>query len=157
IINGQFDASDAQIGDTICAFVSPDTVVGALTANVTIGDTVINVSPTVTANMSMGFFVDLWDGVNTEPLGEVEAIDVAGGTITVSTASTQAFAAVSPTYVRLTVHIIDGMHINSAGQQDFAKKKLGGRSLPAGTLFRVIYINADGVEKNFVYNIEYLY
>lgn len=157
LMNGSFDAAADQIGDEISVEVAPNQIVGAITANVTASDTVINVSSTVLDNTYVGYRVFLFDGVNMDVMGICTAIDKGAGTITCKTGAVNAFSAVSPTYVMISVDVIKNLHIGAARTYEFAKKKVGGKAIPAGTVTRINYMNNDGVQKQFKYNIELMY
>lgn len=159
LLNGEFDASQAQLGDEINARVVPANggVVGALTAFAVVGDPLLHVTSTVTDNVLVGFNVQLFDGAHYNDCGICVAKDSGAGTITVETAPTYAFSPLSPSYVLMYVNIVESKYVASVGKHDFAKKKLGGKAIPKGTLVRLLYTNNDGVQKDFVYSLEMMY
>ncbi len=57
--------------DIVNVVADPEVTIGTLTANANIGETVLNVSSTVTDNAIKGMDVQLTDGVNTEELGRI--------------------------------------------------------------------------------------
>lgn len=153
VLNGQFDVNDAQIGDTINFNVAPDAVIGVITAP-TNGTTTLQVSPTVIQNIYIGYQVALFDGVQLERLGI--CTDKGAGTITVKTAPALSFAAMS--YLMISVEVVKDVKVNADQQRyTFAKKKMGGKAIPAGTILRVLYTNANGVEKQFNASLEIMY
>lgn len=157
LMNGTFDATSAQLGDVVNFVVAPNKIVGALTANASIGDTVLHVSPTVTQNIYVGFRVSLFNGPQMNALGICTAKDPVAGTITVKTAPTVNFAAASPSYIMINVDVIKNLQISSARTYEFARKKLGGKNIPAGTIIRILYTNTNGLEKEFTYSMELMY
>lgn len=147
----------ANTNHEVNAFVGPDTVIGTITGDVNVSDTVINVSSTVTSNVNIGYMISLYDGVQTENLGIVKSIDLANNTITISTPSTKSFLASTPTYVRLTVSIIEDFTIGNPGRYELGKDKIGGSYVPTGTIIRVVYNNTGSETVDFYAVIEYLY
>lgn len=156
VLNGQLAVSSDMIGDSIVWTVAPNTTVGALTANANIGDTVLNVSSTVTDNIQIGFDVTLTDGVNTDECGPVVAVDSVNGTITVQTALLYNFSAVSPTYVQMTIKYVD-IELAIEGYFVIAGHKIGSASLPSNVPITCYYNNTTMNSKRVVAYIEYLY
>lgn len=158
LLEGWFFTETNQIGDYVDVTAAPNTIIGAIIANVSINDTVISVSPTVLENIAIGFNLKLFDGVNTADLGECIGIDAGNYQVTVETASTFAFSAATPTYVQLTVNIIEGFYINAAPVKfEFARKKLGGKTLPPNVPLVINYHNTTGGVKKFCYCTEIMY
>ena len=138
-----------NLGDHIEVISAPDTVVGSITAAVSIGNTIINVSPSALQNINSGFLISLSDGVNTSKLGECISVNNVAGTITVEIPANQNYSAVTPTYVRLTVSRIKNMNLVSAGIISLGASELGGSSNPANNVNRVIYTNNSSIAKTF--------
>jgi hypothetical protein len=157
LLNGGFDSSSAQIGDELSALVAPNTVIGALTVAANIGDTVLHVSSTVMTNMLMGYKVALYNGINMDELGLCVAIDTVNSTITVQTPLTHAFGTSPTSYIMISVEVVKSLYIGSSRTYDFAKKKVGGKYISANTAVRLVYINNDGVQKDFIYYMELMY
>ena len=144
-------------GDVYTVNVSPNKPVGVITANVSIGNTVLTVSATVIENIHVGFPCELFDGTNTEDLGFVVDKDYAAGTITVQHASTRAFLAATPTYVRMTVRFMGPHIIGRKGMMHFGTTKIGASYIPAGEIVRVNYENKSAHKKTIYGIVEYLY
>lgn len=158
VLEAQFTSGEENVGDTWSWVISPNTTVGALTANVAIDDTVINVTSTVTANINVGFYVNLFDGVNTEELGRVLSIDSVSGTITTENASTTAFSAASPTYVRMNIYFMKDAEFGHPWNIVYGEGKILSSFVPAGTTVKVMYNNkSPTVDKRVVCNLEILY
>lgn len=143
--------------DQIEVQVGPDTTIGTITADVSASDTVITVSQSVIDNIDKGFYVTLDDGTNTDDLGLVTSIDYNLLTITVQTAATKAFASATPTYVKITVKVIDDFTIGPAQRYELGKDKIGGSYVPTNTIVRVKYTNNGSSTKDFYCVIEMLY
>lgn len=156
IINGWFMAKSENEGDMLHCTVADDTIIGAITAPVFSGNTVISVTDTVIQHIAKGYRVNITDGVNLNDLGQVVSKTI--NTITVSSPAQTTFSPLSPTYVRMTADVIENLHIPIGKQRyAFAEKKMGGKYLPAGIPLKIKYINQDGNAKTFAYNMEYLY
>jgi hypothetical protein len=137
--------------------IAPDTVIGAIAGNVAVDDTVINVTQTVIDNLDVGYFVSLFDGTNTERVGRCIAIDKENNTITIETASTQAFSAATPTYVRMEIKMASNMSLRGSNQYVMGEGSFKGAHIPKDTKVQVKYNNVDGVAKKFHIIFEYLY
>lgn len=146
-----------QYGDVVNVYIARETTVGALTANAAVGATVLNVSPTVLAHVKVGFEITIDDGVNKNVLGRLFDIDEAAGQITVETATTHEFAAATPTYVKMSIHMLQGHVFASGGSVAIGESKLGGSYLPANTPVTIVYQNNSSEDKLFVPFVEYLY
>lgn len=158
VIEARFVSATENEGDVWSWVIAPNTTIGALTANVSVSDTVINVSSTVTDNIKVGFFCNLFDGVNTEELGRVLAIDSEAGTITVETASTQAFSAASPTYVQMSIYFLKDVEIGHPWATVYGEGKIKSSYVPANTTVKVMYDNKHATDtKRIVCEMELLY
>lgn len=157
LLNGDFDATLDHVGDDIDAYVVPPSPIGAIIANVSSGQTVISVSPTVFDYLIPGYAVKLTDGVNTDDLGECFSTDKNAMTITVQAPTVHAFSAASPTYVLIEVRVVEDLHVRTVKTYEFAKKKMGGKNIPANYPFRIFYKNNSGTQKEFPFNFEYMY
>jgi hypothetical protein len=125
-------------GDVVKVLIAPGTVVGALTSDVTAGDTTFNVSATVVQNMAIGYKLSLSDGTNVDDCGLVTAIDLASSTVTVNTATVNSFAAATPTYVLMTVCMMEHELPGFDYPLEFGESKIGASHIPAGKIVRII-------------------
>jgi hypothetical protein len=150
--------NETQMGDIINGVVILPFPIGAITSNVTNGDTVISVTPTVITYMNIGYEAIITDGVNTEILGEVIAKDVDNYTITVTNAPTFDYSATSPTYISMQIKVAKNIVLNNVGQLAVGSAKTGGSSLPANTPIHIYYTNSSPTDaKNVTLCLEYLY
>jgi hypothetical protein len=148
---------DLNKGDVFTVNVSPDKVVGVITFNVSVSDTIINVSSTVTKYMSVGFPCTLTDGTNVLDLGFCTAVNIPNGTITVNKPCTQSFLASTPTYVRLSVRFMGPHTIGQSGILSLGTSKIGASYIETGEIVRSTYINNDNVPKTLHILVEYMY
>lgn len=157
VVRCVFPVTADQKGDSLTVVGAPHTTVGALTADADAGSTVLNVSSTVTDNIVVGHHLTLTDGANTDELGRVTAIDTVNDQVTVETATTNAFAAATPTYVQMTIMMIEHIEFGPEGFYTIADKKIGGTNIPAGTPVTLRYTNTTGATKRVLCNCELLY
>ena len=141
-----------MIGDEIKVVASPETIVGQVTSPVSIGDTVINVNSTVTANVYRGCELVLDNTVN-KHVTIVTAINAVAGTITIKNSSPYAFAATS--LVKLGVFVVKYAKIHDTNPIDIGLKGIKGKELTKGVVLRIYYTNNDGQAKTIHWRSEY--
>lgn len=151
-------------GDELEVDISPDTLVGTITSNVTAGDTVLNVSSTVIENIKLGYYVQLsttpvaenLGSSTTDNLGEVIAIDKDASTITVDIPATNSFTA--PAYIYMTVKMVTDYMIGPPWEYVIGESKIGASHLPANTTVRLHYKNnSPSATKTIIFKFERLY
>ena len=87
----------------------------------------------------------------------LQSIDVDGGTITVETATTNAFAMVN-TSVLFSVYLIKQLYISQSSENiTFGGKGLKGREIPANAIMRLKYKNETTDAKTWYLKLEYYY
>lgn len=148
-------ALDNQIGDVVSVVINPDTNIGTLTSDANIGQTILNVSPTVTTIAVKGFNVALTDGVTKNELGLITYVDKVNSQITVSTPLTNNFLASAPTYVQISVVIVKNQPILKADTMFFGLKGLKYMEFAATDVMRVYYTNNNGQAKTCHWRLEY--
>lgn len=136
-----FVTEASQKGDKIDIIVGKDTIVGSLTADAKIGDTVLNVSQTVIDNIAVGFYVKLDDLSTANDCGIVVDVDTNALTITIDVALTSAFTAADPTYVRMSVYTLKDYYIGTAWRYEVGNSKIGGSYLLPGVTITIEYTN----------------
>ena len=157
VIAAYMEVKAENTGDHAIWEIAPKTTVGALTADAAPGSTVLSVSPTVTANVKLGYQIHLSDGVNLNDTGRVINVDAGAGQITVETPTADAFAAATPTLVQLTVRYVN-IELGNPGQISIGTNKIGAAYLPANTPIHCCYDNKSLIDtKRFVSYVEYLY
>lgn len=137
--------------DILNCFVAPNTVIGALTNDVVISDTVLNVNSTVIDNIKVGYQIV----INNEFIGECIEINKINNTITSNNAVTQNYN--TGTYIQMTVNPIKDFILKSNTLYEFARKTIGSSSIPANTIIKLQYQNTTNEEKNLFFSIEYMY
>jgi len=149
---------DACVGDEMSCHMSPDTIIGIITSDVTAEETEISVSETVINNIFTGAEVKLYDGVNQDNCGMVLDVDADTNKITVQTATTHSFSASSPTYVQMTVCFVHLIKIVNNSIIELGENAIKGFYWPANTILQVKYKNNNSGEgKEIGVIMEYYY
>lgn len=158
VIQATFIAAQENVGDVWTWALNPNTTIGSLTSNASIGDTVLNVSSTVTENAKVGYNITLTDGTNTNDLGQVVSIDSVNGTITTENATTNAFDFTTPTFVQVTVYFCKDMEFGHPWILEYGSAKITSTFLPANTNIVITYTNNHPTQdKRIVVYIEVMY
>lgn len=149
---------DENLGDTVTIAIAPDTIVGVLTQDANIGDTVLNVSTTVFTSgiVSKGVDIKLDNTFYSEEVGRVSNVDSLNFQITVETPLTQQFVAGS--MVRVHICMVRDLEFHRSDKKvKVGDKGFKSKTLPAGTVIRGIYKNNDGLAKKLYATLEYYY
>ena len=153
-----FTTNSQHIGDSITTYIAPNTIVGYITQDANVGDTVIHVSPTVLQYINIGYLMSLFNGVQVSNLGYVLGKDEVNGTITTESPNTIQFAAASPTYVTQVISNIHEFEIGDPNKYDIGQSLLEGGLIPANTTVRLSYNNKSLTDvKSFIFYFEYFY
>jgi len=159
IFSASFVSKAHHEDDVVEAQVGPDTIIGAITADVAASATEIDVQQSVIDNVQLGYHIKLDDGTNADDLGEVTAIDKVNNKITVATATANSFLSATPTYVKQTVYFAKDFRLPSAYVTNLGEAVIGGSLLPANTTMKIRYKNVEGTTtgKFFTFVMEYKY
>lgn len=157
ILSLEFTPTAAMEGDRITVKIAPETIIGAITADVSASDSTYTVQQSVIDNIRIGYLVHLDDGTNKDEVGKVTAIDTAGLTITVDGSATNAFAAATPTYVKISRCLLENLRLVGTAPCSLGASKIGASYLPAGTVMRFEYENVTTTAKTFSAIMECLY
>jgi len=144
-------------GDIINVVSSPNTIIGVLTNNVSIGDTVLSVSPTVLDIIKLGYSVTLNDGVQQQDMGDVININKTTSQLTINNASTKEFLATSPTMILLNIYLIRNHRMTVTHPLIIGIKKIGGSYIPEGIINQLQYTNLTSDAKKISVSIDILY
>ncbi len=156
-LNIKFIPLTENSGDIIEAYINPDTIIGTITENVNINQSIINVSESAFQYINIGYLCSITDGVNIEDLGHIITKDLNNNTVTVEKLSTTNYLASSPTYFRITLSTLFDIEIGGSGVYDFGNSKIGASYIPTGTIGQLKYINKTGGAKRFSLYMENLY
>jgi hypothetical protein len=142
-------------GDIFDIVYAPDTPIGTVASVVNVGDTVISVSPTVTASVVPGFDVSLLDSTHRNDLNRVIALDTINKTITMETPTINSFD--FGTTVDLNIKFIRSFVIgqNMTSEITLGSGWIKSMVIPPNTHLRVIYTNTTGTAKSISMKMEY--
>lgn len=137
--------------DILNSYIAPNTVIGILTDNVSISNTVLRVNSTVIDNIKIGYQII----INNQIIGECIDINKINNTITSSDAVTENYNI--GTYIQMTVNPIKDFILKSNTLYEFARKTIGASSIPANTVIQLKYQNNTDEVKDLFFSIEYMY
>ena len=157
LLSSQFYTPANCDGDEVEFQVGPDTTVGTLTADASAGATVLTVQQSVIDNIAKGYYAKIADGTNTDDLGLVLDVDEVNLQITVETATTNAFLAATPSYIKQTVKPIPNKILVAGQNSTIGASKIGGSYVPANVVLKCRYNNISATARDFIFDVEYLY
>lgn len=118
----------------------------------------VSVSPTVTANTQIGYYLNLFNGVTTDNLGRVIMIDKNNGKVYVEYAPVNSYSPASPTYVRQTAYAYKDFEIGEAWGRQIGESTIGGAYIPKDVYVTAEYQNfSTDTDKVLIGHVEYLY
>jgi hypothetical protein len=144
-------------GDEVEFQINPGYDVGDISVDADSGSTYVVVSDDIFDVIEVGYYLELDDGTNQNDVGMVTSKDADTNTIHFETATTNDFAAATPTEIKMTVKMIPTIELPSASRYEVGKSKIGGNLVAANTTMRIVYTNNDGQAKDFVFLLEYTY
>lgn len=154
----EFVSSAEHVGDSASTVISPDQIIGILTADANIGDTELSIDSNAFSfpNLTRGIDVKLDDTANSEELGRIVGIDRVNFKINVETPLTQNF--LTGTYFIINICIVKDIVINQANRSLLiGQKGFSTIDIPAGIITRFKYKNNDGLAKDVYVEMEYNY
>lgn len=157
ILSIEFKTEDIQKGDVANVYIAHETTIGALSADASSNSATLTVSSTVFDHIMVGYLITLDDGTNKELLGRVIDIDVGNSQISVETATTNSFTAATPTYVKMSIHMMQEYVFGPGGPASIGESKIGGSYLPANTPITIVYKNNTSEAKTWNAGVEFLY
>ena len=145
--------SSDNVGDSYDVVSYPDTPVGLLSTALAIGDTGLTLPSVVLLNP--GFNISITDGVNTDDLGYITAIDGTGGIASFSNPTLNSFDIGSIVLISVP-RVRNGKFIKNSNIS-LGFSKIGSAGLPAGKVVRFSYINNTGAPKtlNFIVELQF--
>lgn len=155
IMTLNWTSSQIHKGDIINGFVAENTIIGKITKQTNIGDTVLHVSPSVFEHINKGYLVSVTDGQQSINMEQCISMDKAAGIITCENSVTTSLNAGS--YLQITVNNIRNFHILEPESVRLANKHLSSSPISAGTKVKFQYQNNGSIPKTFVFQYEYLY
>jgi len=145
-------------GDMVSLLVSPDTMMGPISSDVSVGGTQVTLTAPQIAVLKLGYCVKLDDDTNTDDVGVITDINTSTNVVTFSTPTTNAFLAAAPTFLLMTIQVLKDFELyNTAVPINVGGAKIGGSYVPADTIVRVVYQSNSVGTKKLVTIVEYLY
>jgi len=117
----------------------------------------VSVSSTVTANTSVGYYLNLFDGAKTHDLGRIIKLDKNNNKVYVEKEPSLAYSPASPTYVRQTAYVMKNYDIGESAPRQIGDSKIGGAYIPANVFVTADYENNSDTDKVLIGHVEYLY
>ena len=156
LMSGTLGISEDMIGDSLCIEIAPNTLIGAFTQNVNLGDTSLNVSPTVLDYVKRGFYIGKYGDMDSgSEMSQVLSIDTENGRINLTSPSIS--TATAGNYCAMSAKLIPNLYIHSLDKIEIGKQIPTGQRITAGTPVRVCYSNNNNVAKKISFFVEYLY
>ena len=155
ILTVNWTSEEIHRGDIINGYIAKNTTIGVITYPLSQGDTVLHVSPTVLSYINRGYLINLTDGISSINLGQCLEINKTDNTIKCQIPAITNMSQWS--YVRMTIHNMRNMIIDSPGRYALATKHLQASSLPKNIPVEVVYSNNTNIEKSFVFYVEFMY
>lgn len=144
-----FALNQASNGDLFSIQINPDTPLGLITSNASIGDTKINISKNILPYMHPGFYLTLTDGINTDGPYKILSFDSNANTVTLKKALTYNYLA-NGTQLKLNYYIIKDMPIILGTTYSFGSDIINASNAPAGTRAKFSFYNSKGDPKDVV-------
>lgn len=160
ILTGFLESGSDNVGDYFSIDINPDTTIGAIGANISVDDRTFTVSSTALQLIKKGRWIRFTDGTNTSNYMEVTSVNEGSSTVTVSSIGDgcdTSFSAATPTFVQMTVKMVEKYPIKAAGIRVIGGATSGGTYMPVGTVIRITYINSNLAAKTVNYAFETLY
>ena len=159
LIAGTIQITDEMIGDHLNVHIAPNTLIGALTAPLNVGDTSCYVSDTVLQNTRYGEYLNIYTPEEDSCgvlIARIKEVDIPNKRIVfVEPAAVPANAG---TYVSKTIIMLP--HIQFANTQNIAigQNITSGQRIPPGISLHVHYYADNGItNKKASFFLEYLY
>ena len=156
LMSGTLRVNEEMVGDNISIEIGPNTLIGALTQSLNIGDSSIYVSPTVIENIKKGYYISMYDldgdGID---IGQVISIDDTNSCLTLVSPSSVSINAGS--YLAMMAKIVPYLYFHDINDIDIGKQIPTGQRIPKGIPIRIHYKNDTLIGKKISFFIEYLY
>ena len=155
ILSMSFTTTKQNTGDMIDCYVAPNTTIGFITNNISNGDSVIHVSPTVITNIKRGYIVTITNGTIILNMGECISINTTTNTIKCNVQSNSNIN--TGALLQITVHTVKNFIVGPPSSISFNSKTLESTLVPANTIMRVVYQNNSNIDTTFYRVLEFLY
>lgn len=158
VITVDIQTEESHRGDNMSWYVLPNYTIGVLTSDASIGNTTLNVSPTVAQAIGLGYVLTITDGVHTDIMGLCTAVDKIANTVTGQYALTHDFSASSPTFVKMSIAYVNNMELGTPQKFSVGASKIGTSYLPKNVPLVANYTNVSSTDTKTLYvYIQFLY
>ena len=141
-----------MVGDEIKVVAAPETTVGAITSQIEIGNTIINVTSTAIQYMFRGCECVLDDGVNKHVTSIIEKNSDLG-TVTIKNPSPYSYS--TGTLIKMGIYVIKYIKLINLDPVEIGGKGIKGKDIKKGTVLRIYYTNNNGSSKTVYWRPEY--
>lgn len=155
ILSMTFTTTKQNTGDMINCYIAPNTTIGFITNNISNGDTIIHVSPTVITNIKRGYVVTITNGTIILNMGECISINTVNNTIKCNIQSNSNINAGA--FLQITVHNVKNFLVGPPSSISFNSKTLESTLIPANTIMRIVYQNNSNIDTMFYRMLEFYY
>ncbi len=154
LMSATLGVSEEMIGDDFEVHIGSNTLIGALTQPLNIGDTSVHVSTTVIENIKIGFYLETYETDN-QQIGQVIEADSENSKLILLSPSNINIPnnALLSAYAKL----VPTLYMHSMHKVEIGKDLPTGQRIPKNTPLRICYNNNNIVEKKISFFIEYLY
>jgi hypothetical protein len=128
-----------------------------LTSDVNVGENTIVVNKESLEYINPGYYLNLYDGVETIDMGMVISVDTLTNTITMENTSSSFLSASTPTYIRRNIYLMKDVEIGHGWNNVYGEAKILSSYVPANTIIKMIYENKTSQDKRIVMGLEILY
>lgn len=156
LMSGTIVVSEEMVGDEMNVHVGPNTLIGASTAPLNVGDTSIYVSPTVMENIKKGYYIGIFNpsGPTGTEISQVISIDETNSCLGINPSDVSANAG---SYLAMCAKLIPELKLHTQTKIEIGKDLPTGQRIPANLPIRVNYFNKNQVAKTVTFFVEYLY
>jgi len=115
----------------------------------------LTVSPTVIDYVAIGYYINIFDGVNNNSLNRI--LSIIGNNIYTEYAPINSYSAMTPSYIMMSIYVIKDLELSAGCPQLLGSTRITSATLPANTTVTIDYTNNGTVNQRFVGRVEYLY
>jgi len=154
MIASRFIARADNEGDIIDLVISPDTIIGAITADIAVDDETIQTNAAGIQYIENGYRIK----INGEELGEAYDIDNLAFTFKVTVPATQVHLASAPSYIMISVAMVDMIELEE-GRYNYGQEAAKSSHVKENTVIRARYQNNDISQgnKKFIFDLRIFY
>lgn len=157
MISVNFVSTDDHKGDYISLEVPSNQLIGTITEDLQINESVISATQEVIDLVKIGYYLTLNDENNSDDLGRIITIDKNNLTITMENPATHSYDKLSPTLIYLTVCPFKDFEIGEPTHRFFGDSCTRTSHVPKNMKAIIKYRNNSAYSKEILFEYEYLY